>query len=91
MEREAKAHDEALARAEGKLVDIGSEYSFPASDPPSFMGGAAVAGAPQHPSLEREDVIRTLSDPKAAQPSPPLAPELKQHRKAEKTPARKKG
>ncbi|WP_084327677.1 DUF2231 domain-containing protein [Salinarimonas rosea] len=28
------------------LVDTGSEMSFPASDPPAYMGGAAVAGPP---------------------------------------------
>jgi hypothetical protein len=35
-------------KEEDDLVDAGSEYSFPASDPPSFMGGALVAGPPPH-------------------------------------------
>jgi hypothetical protein len=26
-------------KEEDDLVDAGSEYSFPASDPPSYMGG----------------------------------------------------
>lgn len=30
------------------LVDAGSAMSFPASDPPSYMGGASVAGAPDN-------------------------------------------
>lgn len=84
MEREAKAHDEALQRAEDRLVDLGSEQSFPASDPPSYMGGAAVAGAPPAPAVHREDVSHELSDPNAAEPAPPLAPELKHERKKEK-------
>jgi len=33
------------------LVDAGSEYSFPASDPPSYMGGIAIAGRPPHDQL----------------------------------------
>jgi hypothetical protein len=35
-------------KAEDDLVDAGSEYSFPASDPPSYMGGTLVTGAPPH-------------------------------------------
>lgn len=30
------------------LVDAASEMSFPASDPPSYMGGASVAGRPDN-------------------------------------------
>jgi hypothetical protein len=33
-------------KEEDDLVDAGSEYSFPASDPPSYMGGALIAGPP---------------------------------------------
>jgi hypothetical protein len=29
------------------IVDLGSAYSFPASDPPSFMGSTAIPGQPQ--------------------------------------------
>lgn len=35
------------------IVDEGSELSFPASDPPSFMGGAATAGPPAQPPREK--------------------------------------
>ena len=33
-------------------VTEGSEESFPASDPPSFMGGGAIAGSPPSRSME---------------------------------------
>jgi hypothetical protein len=38
-------------KAEDDLVDVGSELSFPASDPPSSMGGALITGAPPHDGL----------------------------------------
>ena len=31
------------------LLDLALEQSFPASDPPSFMAGAAIVGAPRRP------------------------------------------
>jgi hypothetical protein len=34
------------ARREKDVVTEGSEDSFPASDPPSFMGGSAITGSP---------------------------------------------
>ena len=34
------------------VVTEGSEESFPASDPPSFMGGGAIAGSPPSRSME---------------------------------------
>jgi hypothetical protein len=34
------------------VVTEGSEESFPASDPPSFMGGGAIAGSPPSRSVE---------------------------------------
>lgn len=32
---------------EPDAVELGSELSFPASDPPSYMGSTAIAGPPQ--------------------------------------------
>jgi hypothetical protein len=43
------------------LVDAASEMSFPASDPPSYMGGSSVAGRPdnetptEHPNTKVSD------------------------------------
>jgi len=37
------------------LIDEGSEESFPASDPPSYMGGTGVAGSPSHPEVSADD------------------------------------
>ncbi|MBX9760592.1 MAG: hypothetical protein K2Y29_17570 [Beijerinckiaceae bacterium] len=34
------------ARREKDVVTEGSEDSFPASDPPSYMGGSVVSGSP---------------------------------------------
>jgi hypothetical protein len=43
------------------LVDAGSEYSFPASDPPSYMGGIAIAGRPPHDQVGRGPGVREVS------------------------------
>jgi hypothetical protein len=45
------------------LVDAGSEYSFPASDPPSYMGGIAIAGRPPHDQVGRGPGVREVSRP----------------------------
>jgi hypothetical protein len=51
------------------LVDAGSEYSFPASDPPSYMGGIAVAGSPPRGrERAREPVSSELTNPDGARP-----------------------
>ena len=52
------------------LVDAGSEYSFPASDPPLYMGGAAIAGPPlEDGEPPREHVVQELTDPDEAKPA----------------------
>jgi len=57
-------------KSEDDLVDAGSEYSFPASDPPSYMGGALVAGAPPHDGTPpREPANHELIAPEEAKPA----------------------
>jgi len=57
-------------KEEDDLVDAGSEYSFPASDPPSYMGGSAVAGPPPHEALPpREPPSDHVSNPDEAKPA----------------------
>ena len=57
------------------LVDAASAMSFPASDPPSYMGGASVAGAPDTRTpaekvttkvSDQDEVAPLVSDPDAA-------------------------
>lgn len=48
---------------EKDVVTEGSEESFPASDPPSFMGGGAIAGSP--PSRSVETIPAPEPDPDA--------------------------
>jgi hypothetical protein len=38
------------------LLDVALEQTFPASDAPSFMAGAAVAGAPRRGPAEPESL-----------------------------------
>lgn len=53
------------------VVTEGSEESFPASDPPSFMGGGAIAGSPPSRSVE------TIPPPDAEKPKPEDAKDKK--------------
>jgi hypothetical protein len=50
------------------LIDAGSELSFPASDPPSYMGGSAVAGPPPQEEPAREPVTKAVSNPEEVKP-----------------------
>jgi hypothetical protein len=62
FERYREAYDQRSRRE--NLVDAGSEMSFPASDPPSYMAGASVAGAPPENADEcREAPNTAASDP----------------------------
>ncbi|WP_230534248.1 hypothetical protein [Microvirga roseola] len=56
-------------KKEDDLVDTGSEQSFPASDPPSYMGGTSVAGPPPHEQPAREPPNHELTDPDEAKPA----------------------
>src|SRR5215203_3565047 len=52
------------------LVDAGSEYSFPASDPPSYMGGAAVDGPPpEDGEPPHEHSLTEITDPDEVKPA----------------------
>jgi len=58
-----------VKKEEDDLVDAGSEYSFPASDPPSYMGGSAVAGPPPQKEPAREPVNQAVSSPDEVKPA----------------------
>jgi hypothetical protein len=58
-----------VKKEEDELVDAGSEYSFPASDPPSYMGGSAVAGPPPQDEPAREPVNTAVSNPDEVKPA----------------------
>lgn len=58
-----------VKKEEDDLIDAGSEYSFPASDPPSYMGGSAVAGPPPQKEPAREPVTKAVSNPEEVKPA----------------------
>ncbi|MHB2165386.1 hypothetical protein [Alsobacter sp. R-9] len=58
----------SVARRED-LVDAASEMSFPASDPPSYMGGTGTAGGPAPPEAEPEKPSTRVSDPADVKPA----------------------
>jgi hypothetical protein len=60
----------ARVQSREDLVDAGSEMSFPASDPPSYMGGASTAGGPPHDeSGEVERANTSVSNPSDVKPA----------------------
>jgi hypothetical protein len=63
---------DSIAKRED-LVDAGSEMSFPASDPPSYMGGASVVGAPDS-DAPREKANTNVSDPTDIKPAKDTLP-----------------
>jgi hypothetical protein len=58
-----------MKKEEDDLVNAGSEYSFPASDPPSYMGGSAAAGPPPQSEPAREPVTQAVSNPDEVKPA----------------------
>ena len=67
----AAAMPQEASEESEKLVDAGSELSFPASDPPSYMGGSAIIGPPPstHDEPPREAPITEVSDPETVTPT----------------------
>jgi Protein of unknown function (DUF2934) len=47
------------------LVDEAIEETFPASDPPSYMAGAGILGAPSHEGIVREPSSTELLSPES--------------------------
>ena len=48
-------------------LDLALEQTFPASDPPSFMAGAAIAGSPHRRSEERQRALERVPERQLAQ------------------------
>ncbi|HEX2726231.1 MAG TPA: DUF2934 domain-containing protein [Beijerinckiaceae bacterium] len=44
------------------LVDEAIDETFPASDPPSYMAGAGILGAPSHSGIVREPAVTELRE-----------------------------
>ena len=61
-EQKKPPQPELEEEASNNLVDAGSEYSFPASDPPSYMAGAAIAGCPSRQEHHGDPVVKVPSD-----------------------------
>lgn len=62
--------DEAT-EADQEAVDLGSELSFPASDPPAYMGAGAITGPPiRDEKRPEEPVISEGGDPHDATAGP---------------------
>jgi hypothetical protein len=78
-----------VKKDEDDLIDAGSELSFPASDPPSYMGGSAVAGPPPQEEPAREPVNKAVSNPDEVKPAED-APQGTDPARAGKAPEQKK-
>ena len=53
--KETDVKEGHTARREKDVVTEASEDSFPASDPPSYMAGSAIAGSPPSRKSDDED------------------------------------
>jgi len=67
----AAAMPQEASEESERLVDAGSELSFPASDPPSYMGGSVIVGPPPSTTNEppREAPNTEVSDPETVTPT----------------------
>ena len=66
--KETDVKGDSPARREKDVVTLASEDSFPASDPPSYMAGSAIAGSPPKRKSDDEDQAKedTKDDKKNA-------------------------
>ena len=55
IRKDTDVKGDKAARREKDVVTEGSEDSFPASDPPSYMAGSAIAGSPPKRQSNDED------------------------------------
>ncbi|MDP2354696.1 MAG: hypothetical protein Q8M31_01360 [Beijerinckiaceae bacterium] len=55
IRKETDVKGDRPARREKDVVTEASEDSFPASDPPSYMAGSAIAGSPPKRRSDDED------------------------------------
>jgi hypothetical protein len=55
IRKDTDVKGERPARREKDVVTEGSEDSFPASDPPSYMAGSAISGSPPSRKTDDED------------------------------------
>ncbi len=62
IRKETDVKGDRPARREKDIVTEASEESFPASDPPSYMAGSAIAGSP--PSRKSDDENAARDDTK---------------------------
>jgi hypothetical protein len=56
--RDSKAAAKSAKRTENRRIDEQVEESFPASDPPAFVGGKHIVGAPQKRETPTPDCVK---------------------------------
>lgn len=59
-----KTDTKAAKRAESRKIDEEVEETFPASDPPSFMGGKHIIGAPKERETPAPDCAKPAESEK---------------------------
>ena len=55
---DSKSGAKSSTRAENRKVDEQVEETFPASDPPAFMGGEHIVGAPRKRETPAPDCVK---------------------------------